>query len=33
MIVSANGWQEGMYIVTIQSGKVVLVQEKITLIH
>lgn len=33
MIVSANGWQEGMYIVTIQSGRVVLVQEKIILIH
>jgi hypothetical protein len=33
LIVSANGWQEGMYIVTIQSGKIILVQEKIILIH
>lgn len=33
MIVSANGWREGMYIVTIHSDNEVLVQEKIILIH
>lgn len=33
MTISANGWKEGMYIVTIQSDNEVLLQEKIILIH